>query len=59
MQYWYGEKEMKCVKQSALQFCEMVPRCQIYEAKGYNHGYLAIYLPDEWLVLAEAFFNDL
>ena len=59
VQYWYGEKEMKCVKQSALQFCEMVPRCQIYEAKGYNHGYLAIYLPDEWLVLAEAFFNDL
>ena len=58
VQYWYGEKEMKCVKQSALQFCEMVPSCQIYEAKGYNHGYLAVYLPDEWLVLAKAFFNE-
>lgn len=53
--YWYGEKEMKCVKQSALRFKEYVPTCEIYEAPGYNHGYLALYLPDEWLALAEPF----
>ncbi len=56
--YWYGEKEMKCVKKSAQIFKEYVPNCTIYEAKRYNHGYLAIYLPDEWLTLACAFFND-
>ncbi len=55
--YWYGEKEMKCVKNSAKMFQSYVPSCRIYEAKGYNHGYLSIYLPDEWLEIAEAFFK--
>lgn len=55
IQYWYGSKEMKCVKKSALLFKKYVPACQIIEAKGYNHGYLAIYLPDEWLVRVNAF----
>jgi len=54
--YWYGEKEMKCVKKSAKLFQSYVPNCEIYEAKGYNHGYLALYLPEEWLVLADSFF---
>lgn len=53
--YWYGQKEMKCVKASAQKFKALVPSCQIYEAKGYNHGYLAIYLPEEWLALALPF----
>lgn len=57
IQYWYGEKEMKCVKQSAQKFCQLVPSCEIYEAKGYNHGYLSLYLPEEWLALAVPFFN--
>ncbi|WMJ90463.1 alpha/beta fold hydrolase [Anaerocolumna sp. MB42-C2] len=56
--YWYGEKEMKCVKKSAQLFQSYVPNCKIYSAKGYNHGYLALYLPDEWLTLACAFFDD-
>lgn len=56
--YWYGEKEMKCVKESARLFQSYVPSCQIYEAKGYNHGYLSIYLPEEWLALAEPFFRS-
>lgn len=55
--YWYGEKEMKCVKKSAKLFKSYVQNCEIYEAKGYNHGYLALYLPDEWLELAEEFFQ--
>lgn len=55
--YWYGGKEMKAIKRSALMFKEYVPSCQIYEAKGYNHGYLSIYLPEEWLALAIPFFQ--
>lgn len=56
--YWYGEKEMKCVKKSALLFQSYVSDCKIYEAKKYNHGYLAIYLPNEWLELACEFFDN-
>lgn len=55
--YWYGSKEMNCVKKSAQLFKKLVPSCQIYEAKGYNHGYLAIYLPYEWLKIVESFLN--
>lgn len=54
--YWYGEKEMKCVKKSAQLFQALLPSCEIYEAKGYNHGYLSVYLPDEWLRIAVPFF---
>lgn len=53
--YWYGEKEMKCVKKSAAMFRELVPSCEIVEAKGYDHGYLAIYLPEEWLERVKVF----
>lgn len=53
--YWYGEKEMRCVKESAQQFRALVPSCRIYEAKGCNHGYLAVYLPEEWLAVALPF----
>jgi pimeloyl-ACP methyl ester carboxylesterase len=56
--YWYGEKEMSCVKKSARLFQKFVPDCKLYEAKGYNHGYLAIYLPDEWMETAGKFFDN-
>ena len=49
--YIYGEKEMKCVKESAKLFQKMHPDCTLYEAKGYNHGYLSAYLPLEWMEL--------
>ena len=55
--YWYGEKEMRCVKKSALLFKALVPTCEIREARGYDHGYLALYLPDEWVRLAGDFFE--
>lgn len=55
--YWYGEKEMKCVKESARRFQAFVPSCEVHEAKGCGHGYLALYLPDEWLALAVPFFE--
>ena len=49
--YIYGEKEMGCVKESAKLFQKMHPDCTLYEAKGYNHGYLSAYLPLEWMEL--------
>lgn len=57
--YWYGEKEMRCVKKSAELFKSYVPSCKLYEAKGYNHGYLAVYIPEEWLELACDFFEKI
>ena len=56
--YWYGEKEMKCVKQSARLFQAAHPDCRLYEAKGYGHGYLSVYLPEEWLALALPFWEE-
>ncbi len=56
--YWYGEKEMKYVKKSAALFKSYVPACEIYEARGCDHGYLALYLPEEWLAIAEPFFQQ-
>ena len=55
--YCYGSREMKCVKRSAQLLKEKVPSCRIYEAKGYNHGELAIYRPNEWLKFVEPFLN--
>ena len=56
--YWYGEKEMKCVRQSAELFRSIHPNCRIYEAKGYGHGYLSVYLPEEWLARAVPFLEQ-
>ena len=56
--YWYGEKEMKCVKRSAELFRSIHPNCRIYEAKGYGHGYLSVYLPEEWLARAVPFLEQ-
>ena len=53
--YIYGGKEMKCVKKSAELFQQMHPNCTLYEAKGYNHGYLSTYLPLEWMELVTPF----
>jgi len=55
--YWYGEKELRCVKESARRFRSLVPACEIVEAKGRDHGVLALYLPEEWLKVAVPFFE--
>ena len=47
--YIYGEKELNCVKESARLFEQLHPNTILYEAKGYNHGYLSAYLPQEWV----------
>lgn len=56
--YIYGEKEMGCVEESAKLFKKMHPDCTLYEAKGYNHGYLSAYLPLEWMELVNKFFEN-
>ena len=53
--YIYGEKELNCVKESAGVFEQLHPNTILYEAKGYNHGYLSAYLPQEWLRLVVPF----
>ncbi|QRG86258.1 alpha/beta fold hydrolase [Bulleidia sp. zg-1006] len=56
--YIYGEKEMRCVKESAKLFQKMHPACILYEAKGYNHGYLSAYLPLEWIQPVNPFLTN-
>ena len=56
--YIYGEKELNCVKESARLFEQLHPNIILYEAKGYNHGYLSSYLPQEWVDLVEPFLNS-
>ena len=56
--YWYGEKEMKCVKQSARLFCSIHPNCGCMRQKGNGHGYLSVYLPEEWLKRAVPFLEQ-
>lgn len=52
IEFWYGEHEMRCVKESARLLASKVPRCRVREAKGCGHGTLAVYRPDEWLSFA-------
>ena len=56
--YIYGEKELNCVKASAKLFQQLHPNTFLYEAKGYNHGYLSAYLPQEWIDLVEPFLKS-
>ncbi len=56
--YTYGEKELNCVKASAKLFQQLHPNTILYEAKGYNHGYLSAYLPQEWLTLVIPFLEN-
>ena len=53
--YIYGEKELNYVKASAKLFQQLHPNTFLYEAKGYNHGYLSAYLPYEWIDLVVPF----
>lgn len=56
--YIYGEKELNCVKESARLFQQMHPNTILFEAKGYNHGYLSAYLPQEWVELVVPFLEN-
>lgn len=54
--YWYGSKEMKCIKQSGELFHSYMKRCKIIELKGYYHSEISAYHPEEWVEKAEEFF---
>ena len=56
--YIYGEKELNCVKASAKLFQQLHPNTILYGAKGYNHGYLSAYLPQEWIDLVVPFLEN-
>lgn len=56
--YIHGEKELNGVKESARLFQQLHPNTILYEAKGYNHGYLSAYLPQEWIDLVEPFLEN-
>ena len=56
--YIYGEKELNCVKVSAKLFQQLHPNTILYEVKGYNHGYLSAYLPQEWVDLVIPFLKS-
>jgi len=56
--YIYGEKELNCVKESAKLFHQLHSNTILYEAKGYNHGYLSAYLPQEWIDLVVPFLKS-
>jgi len=55
--YWYGSKEMKCIKQSGVLFQSYMKRCQLIELKDYYHSEISAYHPEEWVEKATQFFN--
>ena len=57
IEFWYGEREMRCVKESARLLASKAPRCRVREAKGRSHGTLAVYRPEEWLSFASDMFD--
>lgn len=54
--YWYGGKEMKCIKQSGELFHSYMKNCKVIELKGYYHSEISTYHPEEWVKKAEEFF---
>lgn len=57
MAYWYGSKELKCIRQSSALFKSYVKDCQVVELKGYSHSEISAYRPEEWVAKARAFFE--
>ena len=50
--------ESNYVKESARLFQQLHSNTILYEAKGYNHGYLSAYLPQEWFNLVVPFLKS-
>lgn len=55
--YWYGSKEMKCIKKSAKLFQSYMKKCKVFELKGYTHSEISAYHPEEWVEKAEEFLS--
>ena len=58
VEYWYGEREMACVKASARLFQSRVPSCRVRAIPGADHGTLAVYRPEEWLERVRPFLEE-
>jgi pimeloyl-ACP methyl ester carboxylesterase len=56
--YWYGSKEVKAVKASARRLCDFLPAAAVLRLPGYTHAEISTYHPDEWVELAESFFES-
>ncbi|WPC40217.1 alpha/beta hydrolase [Clostridium sp. JS66] len=54
--YWYGSKELNCIKQSGQLFQSYMKNCQLIELKNYYHSEISAYHPEEWVKRAEKFF---
>lgn len=55
--FWYGGKEMKCIKQSGELFKSYVNKCKVIELKDYYHAEITMFHPEEWVEKAEKFFQ--
>ena len=53
--YWYGSKELKCIKKSSKLFKSYVKRCEVIELEKYNHAEISTYHPEEWVKRVEEF----
>lgn len=53
--YWYGSKEMKCIKKSSQLFKSYVKECKVIELEKYNHAQISTYHPEEWVKRVEEF----
>lgn len=57
LSFWYGTKEDKLIKQSAMAFSKHMEAagktCEIVPLQGYRHGQISSYLPEEWLKRAK------
>lgn len=56
--YWYGTKELSIVRECGEALKGWVQHCEVVPLKGYNHGEISTYHPEEWVALAEDFLNE-
>ena len=51
----WGRRRCAVSRSRPACFNRCSPTCELYEAKGYGHGYLSVYRPEEWLQIAVPF----
>ncbi len=52
-----AKKNWTVLKNQLDYFSRCTPDTILYEVKGYNHGYLSAYLPQEWIVGCSIFWR--
>lgn len=56
--YWYGSREMKCIKESAQLVASYMKKCQVIELEKYAHAEITEMHPEEWVKRADTFFRS-